>query len=116
MSKPRKSPEDVCIEYAIAAEAVREQTRIIRANRCTTADRPSERSYTEGSMTPCLDDEGLDRDDWCEACKVREIAIAARKSARQRLKNAKRSVEVVGKRLNAAPKSLGETPTVSPKK
>lgn len=52
-------------------------------------------------MTPCFDDEGLDRDEWCEACKVREIAVAARKPARQRIKTAKRSIEAVGKRLNA---------------
>jgi hypothetical protein len=30
----KRTPEDVCIEYAIAVAAVRAQTRILRDNRC----------------------------------------------------------------------------------
>lgn len=96
----RKSPEDACVEYAIAAELVRVYTRIIRANRCTVADSPSERSFTEGSMTPCHSDVGIDADEWCEACLKSHDAVAARRLARKRLGAAKRSVEAVGKRLN----------------
>lgn len=99
MPKPRKSAEEVCIEYAIVAEAVREQTRIVLNNRCTETNRPSERSFTEGSMTPCRLDEGLDREDWCGACHAKNDALLARKDFHKRLRNAKRSVEAVGKRL-----------------
>lgn len=101
MPKPRKTPEDVCVEYAICVELVRAQTRIVRANHCTVADRPSERSFTEGSMTPCYDDVGIDREEWCNACVVRHDAVEDRNALRKRLRVAKRSIEAVGKRLNA---------------
>lgn len=99
MPKPRKSAEEVCIELSLAAEAVRQQTRIMRANRCTIADRPSERSFTEGSMTPCTNDVGLEEEEWCDACHVRNKAVKDRQASRKHLGAAKRSVEAVGKRL-----------------
>jgi hypothetical protein len=96
----KRTAEEVCIEYARAAEAVREQTRIILNNRCTVADSPSERSYTEGTMTPCWQDIGLeDREDWCEECVAKDAAKTLRAQLRKRLRAAKRSVEAVGKRL-----------------
>lgn len=99
-SRKQRTPEEACIAYAKAVDEVRSQTRIIRANRCTVADRPSERSYTEGSMTPCRGDVGIDHDEWCDACKTASDAVRTRQSARKRLVAAKRAVEAIGKRLS----------------
>lgn len=101
MGKQVRTPEEVCVGYAISVECVRDQTRIILNNPCTVADRPSERSYTEGTMTPCLLDEGQDREDWCAACIAKDAAKTLRKDLRKRLRAVKRSVEAVGKRLQA---------------
>lgn len=101
MGTKLRTPEEVCIEYALAVECVRDQTRIILNNRCTVADRPSERSYTEGTMTPCLLDDGQEREDWCAACIAKDEAKTLRKDFRKRLAVAKRRIEAVGKRLQA---------------
>jgi hypothetical protein len=107
----KRTAEQVCIEYAIAVEAVREQTRIMRDNRC-----PNESAnFTEHGMnvdgeSSCLDDlfeimkegaeEDSDYEEMCPACKIRFHALQKRRAARKRLGAAKRAVESIGKREN----------------
>lgn len=111
MPKPRRTAEDVCVEYAIAVAAVREQTRIMAAHRCTEGSR---KNFNETGETECLDDffaapKGPDgefpryrefHDRMCDNCKRRLQALDDRRQARIRLGAAKRAVEAVGKRLN----------------
>lgn len=115
MSKPRRTAEDVCIEYAIAVAAVREQTAIVHKHSCTEGNR----QYTaETGEEECLDrhfrievyqagdDRPMERpelaaEDMCENCQIRLKALDTRRGYRKRLGAAKRAVEIVGKRLNA---------------
>lgn len=126
----KRTAEDACVEYALAAFHVRLSTTTIRQNPCeVVAERCGEydaalevRPANSGllvqpNMEDCLamhwrieivpsgNGEGrevpaLDYEDMCEACKVRLSAIEGRKTDRKRLGAAKRSVEAVGKRLN----------------
>ncbi len=108
----KRTAEESCIEYAIAVEAVRKYTRIMRANPCTEGSRGN---FIETGEVECLDEffgapKGPDgefpryqefHDRMCDACKARLDAINLRHAARVHLGAAKRSVEAVGKRLNA---------------
>jgi hypothetical protein len=114
----KRTPEDVCIEYAIAAEAVRKYTRLMRANPCTEA---SEGEFITGApglggfVSDCLSEffaapkgPGGEfprykefHDLMCDGCKARLDAINLRSAARVHLGAAKRRVEAIGKRLNA---------------
>jgi hypothetical protein len=114
MAHRRRTPEEVCIEYAIAAEAVRAQTWILRNFPCTEASR----HYThETGEEECLtqhwrtetyqsgDDRPTERpelaaEDMCENCQTRLRAFKDRREARKRLGSVKRSIETIGKRLN----------------
>lgn len=111
----KRTAEDVCVEYALAVKAVRNQTWIIRNWPCTEGNR----KYTsETGEEPCLDKHfrietyqaGDDRpterpemawEEMCENCQIRLKAIKNRRIARKLLGAVKRSIEVVGKRLNA---------------
>jgi len=127
MSKPRRTPEDVCIEYAIAVMAIRAQTCILASFPCGEGyTRAIDISVdeTDGYFEPpdesCMDKHfrietyqaGDDRpterpelaaEDMCENCQKRLQAINDRKDARKRLGAIKRSIEVVGKRLIDGP-------------
>jgi len=112
----KRSPEDVCRDYARAVEAVRIYTRVIRENPCTEA---SEGEFIDGApglggfAPDCLSEffsapKGPDgefpryrefHDMMCDACKARLDAINLRRAARIHLGAAKRSVEAIGKRL-----------------
>lgn len=104
-----------CMEYAIAVDAVRAQTRIMMANRCEEASK-EERDSSSGRIVSAEVPSCMSRhweiditkygerpmlafEDMCEPCQVRLQAYEARKEAKKRLGAAKRSVEAVGKRL-----------------
>jgi hypothetical protein len=121
-TRARRSPEDVCIEYAIAAAHVRELTRKIVPGECTNmASTESLPTWGEppAPHEPCISrlfslkpEYGRDResyleaseeiqDEMCDRCRESLKAVRERKIARVRLGAAKRSVEAIGKRLNA---------------
>lgn len=120
MSKRQRTAEEACVEYAIAAESVREQTRVMRNNRCEGESKGEigASGYREGAQDSCLNQhwtivlEGsgdharevpeLDYEDMCDECKTRLHAFKDRRDARKRLGAAKRAVENAGKRLMAA--------------
>lgn len=120
---PKRTAEDVCIEYAIAAGVVRSITDKIKPWECT--------KYVQGGVNldwkpgrtepvdPCLQqlfakrdpDERQDvydeaqqeiEDEMCDRCRESLQAVRDRKVARKRLGAAKRAVDAVGKRLGAA--------------
>lgn len=125
----RRSPEDVCVQYAVAVAAVRQLTKVIgdRLNQCEIAaqacgeldaavqSRPSIQAMLKPpDMEDCLtkhwqiaigpapnyrEEPYLAYVDMCDACQLRCDRIAERKIARKRLGAAKRAVEAVGKRV-----------------
>lgn len=118
----KRTPEDVCIEYALAVAAVRELTRKIIPGECTTmatADALEfwQPGYKEERTEPCISQlfslkpsGSYDREAYlemaydleeamCERCKESLQAVRERKALRKRLGAAKRSVETVGKKL-----------------
>lgn len=121
----QRSPENACVEYAIAVAEVRRCNAVMSAeqNLCDVISlfRESGAEQLNGTHSPssCLDDlfERHDpemesrecfeesqaelRETMCDGCKERLAAVEARKDARKRLGAAKRSVEAVGKRMNA---------------
>jgi hypothetical protein len=105
---PKRTSEEACIEYAIAAGHVRMLTVLLGNSPCTFDDSQTNECLSLYWITRGQDDNGvalpdpqIEYDDMCEACKSRERAIRERRDARKRLGAAKRSVEAVGKRLNA---------------
>jgi hypothetical protein len=125
----KRTPEEACIAYAEAVEAVRKQTRFLRdrANYCENYE-PTERAeynieamalvypgYAGTSKSSCLDEffsapKGPDGEfpryqefhgRMCDACKNRLDAINLRSNARKVLGACKRSVEAIGKRSKA---------------
>lgn len=119
MPKFCKTPEDACVEYAIAVAEARRCQESMKHYLCQVVydeaglGRPGYR----GDGEECLSlhwqrtqtDNGfihtpeIEYDAMCDNCKRREQAYRDRCEARQRLGAAKRSVEAVGKRLNAQP-------------
>jgi hypothetical protein len=117
----RRTAEDACIDYAIAAEYVRSQTQILRDFPCSEASR----QYThETGEEECLtqhwrtetyqagDDRPMERpelaaEDMCENCQARLKAYGERRNGRKRLGAIKRSIEAIGKRLNVVEASRG---------
>lgn len=118
----KRTPEQVCIEYAIAVAAVRELTRKIVPGECTLMASSEFRPGWPGGTTPidpCIsrlfslkqeDERNREayleasdeiEEEMCDRCKVSLQAVRDRKTARVRLGTAKRSVEAVGKRLGA---------------
>jgi hypothetical protein len=113
----RRTPEEVCVEYAIAAAAVREYHGVMKNNFCQVVydENGIGRPGFRGDGEDCLSqywariqtDNGtisapeIEYDEMCDNCKKREQAYRDRGEARKRLGAAKRSVEAVGKRLNA---------------
>lgn len=110
-----RNAEDVCAEYALAAEAVREQTRIMRNNRCEEESKPeiTANGYGAPAVESCLSQHWTietdvrgsehpmkDSGDMCDPCQIRLKAFEARKDAKRRLGAVKRSIESVGKRIN----------------
>jgi hypothetical protein len=85
----KRTPEEVCIEYAGAVAAVRAQTRILRDNRCpdeSAGERDEASGYMHGAQESCLqrhwnietgpppnytERPELAYDELCDACKVR---------------------------------------------
>jgi hypothetical protein len=115
MAKSKRSAEEVCVEYAIAAESVREQTRIMRNNRREEESKGERGAYgcVEGAQESCLSEhwsieatpygERPSRafEDMCELCQIRLKAFETRRECKRRLGAAKRAVEAIGKRLQA---------------
>lgn len=120
MPKPRKSAEEVCIEYAIAAVAVRDITRKITPGECALLVAEEAIPWhmrDEKPAVPCiskllslkpevghnygayLEESQEIEDEMCERCQESLKAVRDRKLLRKRLGAAKRSVEAVGKRL-----------------
>lgn len=122
MSHKLRTANDVTVEYAIAVECVREQTRIMAKNRCEGESKGEigMSGYREGAEESCLNKHwsivvvsgghgegrevpGMAYDDMCDECKTRLQAFLDRREARKRLGAAKRAVETVGKRLKVTP-------------
>lgn len=118
----KRTPEQVCIEYAIAVRIVRELTRKIVPGECIFQAAVESHPWCPGATTPidpCISrlfslkpEDGRNREayleasdeieeEMCDRCKVSLQAVRDRKDARKRLGAAKRSVEAMGKRLNA---------------
>lgn len=120
----KRTPEQVCIEYAIAVAAVRQLTKVIGdpLNRCLRvlsweADgveamcivpQPEECLTVHWRVSLERASDGEAREvpempyvDMCDSCQLRHQRVRDRKAARKRLGAAKRSVEAVGKRLGA---------------
>lgn len=114
----KRTASEACIEYAIAAQAVREQTRIMGNNRCVE-ESAEEIEHAAGRLVSpavpsCLtqhweivvgkyrEEPALALEDMCEKCQIRLEAFEARKVAKKRLGAAKRSVEAIGKRESNA--------------
>lgn len=114
----KRTAEEVCIEYAISVEAVREQTRIMAANRCIE-ESAEEVEHTTGrlvspAVVSCLtrhweivvtkyrEEPALALEDMCDKCQTRLEAFEVRAAAKKRLGAAKRAVEAIGKRINKA--------------
>ncbi len=100
-----RSAQDVCIEYALAAQQVKEQQKIVVSHSCTMGNDEEEcisrlwatsgqddrgRSYPEPDILEC---------DMCGNCKIRLEAIRKRAIARAKFGAAKRAVLAVGKRM-----------------
>jgi hypothetical protein len=121
-SHSRRTAEEVCIEYHLAAAEIQRISAVIKAQVCQRdrdfeATRDSRPSNYIDQKPPCLteyftlprleDDHGnlhLDDGDFegfCEYCQIAYDAVQERKRARPRLGAAKRAVGAVGKRLNA---------------
>jgi len=121
MAHKRRTADEVCIEYHLAAAEIRRISAVIKAQVCQR-----DRDYEEAMKTnphpgfskqPCLseyfalprieDEHGnLHMDDgdfegFCEYCQIAYDAVQERKRARPRLGAAKRAVGAVGKRLCA---------------
>ena len=87
------TPESACVEYAIAADAVREISAKIRVETC-------ERAIANPLDLSCLrvffeEQEG----DLCPGCEQKLQLVKDRKEARKRLGHAKRAVLMVGRRI-----------------
>lgn len=113
------SPEEVCMEYAVAAKAVRDLSALVKPWNCTNVSKYkfSQPYYSQPTPHgPCISElfemkheSGVDFDaavedfeeDMCDACKVSLKAVRERKEARRYLSKVKRRVDAVGKRLNA---------------
>lgn len=109
----RRTPNEVCIEYAIAAKTVRDLTALIVPFNCTKVPKDS---YTEPCIVRLFNVKREDsheeayqeyiaeiKDEMCEQCHISLKAVEDRKEARKRLAAAKRSVTAVGKRLQREP-------------
>ena len=99
--------EQACINYAVAAEAVKLLSQSLRTGTC---ERVGEHLAAvvagmsgEPSPEECLHDfftDDLEREDMCSECERKLGLVRQRKDARLRLGQAKRAVFTVGKRLN----------------
>ena len=111
-SHSRRTAEEVCIEYHLAAAEIRRISAVIKAQVCQRdrdyqealktnprADFPKQPCLSEYFALPRMDDG--DFEGFCEYCQIAYDAVQERKRARQRLGAAKRAVGAVGKRLNA---------------
>jgi hypothetical protein len=110
-----KTCEQLCIDYAIAAAAVKATSKMISALICQrTIDyvKACEAgSQTHELPTDCIKDffDGQSMgDDMCQACDEKHMLVRSRKIMRQKLGAAKRSIFVRGKMLNNAAPVAGE--------
>lgn len=115
----RRTPEQVCIDYAELAAMLRDLGRRIHTSVCESYDsgQPDTlegRGYPATSKRECLDkfyalpldDDGCRigghafiYDDMCQACHQRYYGRIERQGLMRRVYAAKRAVEAVGKRL-----------------
>lgn len=121
---PKRTPEDACVEYAKVVALMRAETAKIKPWECARVAVPEVNAAWPGPTTPidpCISTlfkkagpfttfgAQEEHREWqeefegemCDRCTVSLKAVRARKALRQRLGAAKRSVEAVGKRLNA---------------
>lgn len=109
---PKRTPEDACIEYAIANAEVRRISNAIGEHQCLVVkDFCAGQQFGELPET-CLKQfytthvEGyetfpdMEEEEMCDECKAAHALVLQRKDARQRFGKAKLAVTVVGKRLN----------------
>jgi hypothetical protein len=101
------TPDEACINYAIAAASVRELSAAIRKGLCERTVKyvhECEKGNPQVYECPkeCLADKfaGDEIDSMCAVCENRFDLVRKRKLARGRLGQAKRAVFAVGKRLN----------------
>ena len=95
---PLVSPEEVCSKYAIAVAEVRRLGYLIGNNQC---GRLVEGDYGVKSCIARYWYCGYAYEDICPHCQIALSAIKDRRLWRAKLGAAKRSIEIVGKRLNA---------------
>ena len=99
--------EQACINYAVAAEAVKLLSQSLRTGIC---ERVGEHLAAvvagmriDNCPEECLHDffvDDLESEDMCSECERKLELVRQRKDARLRLGQAKRAVFTVGKRLN----------------
>jgi hypothetical protein len=103
-----RTPEDVCVEYAIARSEILRLTKIVCANRCSEEEKLDDWRVSRGES--CL------RNLWyelaegrsgysvelCQECQNAQAAITERKVWRKKLGIVKRAINSVGKRLMEA--------------
>lgn len=108
----KRTPEEVCIEYAEAAAEVRRHSCTMRENKCEFAEKAYSPVYDSSfvclepgshGIDPCwlqIANESMeDGNEPCEPCTRRIAAHGERKDAKKRLRAAKLAVGSVGKRL-----------------
>ncbi len=111
------TPEQACINYAVAVAKVKRLTLVIKSNPCT-AEEKNNVEIGEGwkGMTSCIalhwsthlvgcaesyrGVPDLARESFCPNCETALTAIEERKEARTALRYAKMSVNCLGKRLS----------------
>jgi hypothetical protein len=121
MAHKRRTADEACIEYHLAATEIRRISAVIKAQVCQRwrdyeevrktnpfTDPPNENCIGEYFKLPRLEDDhgNLHLDDgdfegFCEYCQIAYDAVQERKAARPRLVAAKRAVGAVGRRLCA---------------
>lgn len=114
MEKSKRSAEEVCIAYAVAAIKVRDCDAALSSGGYCPHEEPwKEKLSCLGELFACPQGPNGEMPRWrefydkmCDACKSRLSMIEERREARVSLGAAKRAVQVVGKRL-AAEAALG---------
>jgi hypothetical protein len=108
-SHSRRTPEEVCIEYHLAAAEISRTSEIIHSQVCDRGAGRNPSCLTEYFALPTEYDSQTGRligplldgfEGFCEGCQIAYNAVQKRKQARARLGAAKRAVGAVGKRLN----------------
>jgi hypothetical protein len=97
----KRTPEEVCIEYAIAMEVARTARWILSTVPCEFEEAPDPETGYDGEPA-CTRPYANNDDGMCDNCeKHRMPALRDLQEARKRAYRARRSIEAVGKRLIA---------------